>query len=103
MIMIPNDIIYKILCYLPIEDIYLFESAFVLHDDFWKMKAIHDWGEEFWNKAKQRPLQTSKPLSSWKEELQRIHSFQKMIINFQQREWKHNDFYQFWKMRDLME
>ena len=100
--MIPNDIIHKILCYLPIHDIYSIESTFALKDDFWKMKAIHEWGEEFWNKAHQRPTQTSKPLSSWKEELERIETFQQMIRKFGQREWNHNDFYQFWNIQDAL-
>lgn len=100
MLMLPLDIIHRILAKLDINDLCKLDRSHPLPDHIWKEKAISNYGEEFWKKAKERPNDTSKPLQSWKEELIRIENFQKMLIDFGNRPWLENDFYSYWRLVD---
>ena len=98
--MLPPDIIRSILLKLNVEQLKDIDQQFTLPESLWKEKAQIMYGTEFWKKAKARPNETSKPLQSWKEELLRIETFQKMLNDFGNRPWLADDFYSYWNLLD---
>ena len=57
-------------------------------------------GHEFWIKAKNRPIERSKPLKNMKLELLRLDSFKRKLNQLGVDEWSNDEFYQFWNMSD---
>lgn len=100
--MIPIEIIFKIFECFDVKDLLQYDSKFSFPDAFWKQKAIKDYGNEFWEKAKQRPSNVSKPKNSWKEELIRIVNFQSMLVDFGSKPWTNKEFYVYWNKIDQL-
>lgn len=49
------------------------------NDYIWKDYALYRYGKEFWNKASKRPVITSKPCDTWKNEIKRMYLFEREI------------------------
>lgn len=100
-----EDLTIYITMYLNLSDtfnvLYTKKPIYKISDSlFWKQKAYSLMGNTFWRKAHYRPIQTSKPLMSYKQELLRINKFQKKISELTKKEWTNNCFYEYWKAID---
>lgn len=63
---------------------------------FYKSYAIYIFGDIFWIKASMRPIIESKPLKTYKAELIRIETFQKVLDRLNYKRWTQKDFYNYW-------
>ena len=100
-----GDLITNITMYLNLSDtfsiLYTEKDIYKISDSlFWKHKAYCLMGNNFWRKAHNRPIQTSKPLMSYKQELLRINKFQETIFIINQKKWNNNCFYKYWESID---
>ena len=68
-----------------------------LDDIFYKSYAIYVFGDIFWIKASMRPIVESKPLKTYKAELIRIETFQKVLDRLNYKRWTQKDFYNYWE------
>ena len=73
------------------------QNYYCMDDLFYRYYAIVVFGQDFWIKARQRPIQKSRPLISLKQELIRIELFQKMLDNLNFNRWTKKDFYNYWQ------
>ena len=100
-----DDLMIYVTMYLNLPDtfniLYTKKPIYKISDSlFWKQKAYSLMGKAFWKKAHNRPIQTSKPLMSYKQELLRINRFQQKISELTQKEWTNNCFYKYWESID---
>lgn len=65
-------------------------------DDFYFILAECLYSKRFWKLALSRHEKDSKPLSTWREELIRIETFQSAILKFEGRTWDEEEFITFW-------
>ena len=73
------------------------KETYKLFDNiFYKSYAIYIFGEEFWIKARKRPIIKSRPLKTYKAELIRIETFQKLLDRLNYKRWTQKDFYNYW-------
>lgn len=68
-----------------------------LDELFYRCYAMFIYGEEFWIRARMRPIQKSRPLLTAKRELIRIELFQKILDGLNNNRWTQKDFYDYWK------
>ena len=100
-----KDLIINFLMYLDLSDTfnYLYTDKYIYKTSdelFWKQKAYTLMGKDFWIRAHARPIQTSKPLMGYKQELLRIDNFQKHIYKHMNIMWNKNKFYEYWSTID---
>jgi len=72
-------------------------NYYSLDELFYQCYAVFIYGEEFWIRARMRPIQKSRPLLTVKRELIRIELFQKMLDSLNINRWTQKDFYDYWK------
>ena len=100
-----EDLIINVAMYLNLVDTfnYLYTNKFTYKRSdvlFWKEKAYNLMGIDFWMRAHARPIQTSKPMMSYKHELLRIEYFQNNLYKHMKIRWNKNRFYEYWKAID---
>ena len=98
-----DDIIRYISDFLDFKSIIYFKSTNnslknILDNIFFKNFAIKEFGMEFWERARARPTNISKPLNSMYEELIRIEKFQKYVEKYNNKRWTKQNFYTFWQV-----
>lgn len=94
-----KDVLFEIFKYLTIEELLDLEGTIEFDEEFWKKKAYHDLGEDFWERASKRPKGKSKPLKTWREELIRIYEFSS-ILKESEEYFDKNDYYKLWNLID---
>ena len=101
---LPDDIIINIFSFCDIKNLgnlgkicahynYILKT----YDEIWKKVADNRWGPEFFIIAKRRSIHISKPLTSYREELIRIITFE----NYAKYSWNINEYYDYWYCQEL--
>lgn len=66
----------------------------------WFKIAINEYSIEFWQRASSRTIEISKPLNSFKSELQRLIRFEKFFILKNGEPLTHQEYYDIWKSQE---
>lgn len=102
-----DDIITYISLFLTFKDILLYSQINKYYKNlfdliFYKNLAIKLYTIDFWQKAYNRPINTSKPLKNIKEELIRIELFQEKLFKYCNYKFTIQDFYKYWCLIDII-
>jgi hypothetical protein len=100
------DIIQLLASNLEFDDLLNFsivnKSIYQIFDKlFYKNLAYKMYGNNFWLKARHRPIKKSHPLKNYKLELVRMEKFQKGLDSLNTNRWTKKDFYNYWKYNDI--